>query len=110
MNRLKPHLLEEKDEYIYRCYLGLGQNNIVLSEISDSPSVPIGKRAIKLLATYLENPSNREIIQLQLTEWLNDATASQNKTLQLVAATVFASEDNVKESFRILREGVNLEQ
>ena len=107
---MKPHLQDEKDEFIYRCYIGMGQYRIVLQEISDSPSVPIGKRAVKLLAAYLENPNNRDIIILQLNEWLSDATASANKTLQLVAASIFTAEDNTKDAFRVLRDGANLEQ
>ncbi len=39
---MKPNLKDEKDEYVYRSFIGLGQYNIVLSEVSDSSSTPIG--------------------------------------------------------------------
>ena len=107
---MKPHLQAEKEELIYRCYIGMGQYGIVLQEIPESSSVAIGKRAVKLLAAYLDNPSNRETVHLQLNEWLADATASQNKTLQLIAAAIYAAEDNTKEAFKVLRDGSNLEQ
>ncbi len=42
LNKLKPHLKEEKEEYVYRSFIGLGQYAIVASEIGDSSSVPIG--------------------------------------------------------------------
>lgn len=70
----------------------------------------VGLRAIKLLATYLDNPSNKEISVLQMKEWLSDPVASGNKTLQIIAATIFLYEDNVKEAFKVIKNGSNLEQ
>lgn len=110
LNKLKPHLKEEKEEYVYRSFIGLGQYAIVASEIGDSSSVPIGKRAIKLLALYLENPTNRERAIAQLQSYLSDPSTSQNKTLQLIAATLYMSEENNKESFRYLKDAATLEQ
>jgi hypothetical protein len=46
----------------------------------------------------------------QLKEWLNDPLQEQNKTLQLIAATIYVNEDNLKEAYRILKDGSNLEQ
>ncbi|RYH28361.1 hypothetical protein EON65_12520 [archaeon] len=43
LTKLRGPLAEEKEEFIYRCYLAMGQHNIVLGEISDSGSVPLGK-------------------------------------------------------------------
>ena len=41
LNRLSPNLVIEKEEYVYRCYLAMGQSNILVSEIKDSkPSCP----------------------------------------------------------------------
>ena len=70
----------------------------------------IGKRAIKLLAAYFDNPANKEIILLQLKEWISDPIAGQVRTLQMVASSIYVTEDNTKEAFRILKEGNNLEQ
>jgi hypothetical protein len=70
----------------------------------------IGLRAIKLLATYLDNPSNKEIALLQMREWLSDPVAAGNKTVQIIAATLFIQEDNVKEAFKVIKNGTNMEQ
>jgi len=70
----------------------------------------LGLRAVKLLATYLENPSNNEIVMFQLKEWLSSPVASGNKTVQMIAATLFMYEDNMKEAFKVIKNGSNLEQ
>ena len=45
-----------------------------------------------------------------MKEWLSDPVASGNKTLQIIAATIFLYEDNVKEAFKVIKNGSNLEQ
>jgi coatomer protein complex subunit epsilon len=49
--RLPANLVTEKEEYVYRSYLALGQFHIILGEIKDTASTPISLRAVKLLAT-----------------------------------------------------------
>lgn len=66
-------------------------------------------RAIKVLASFLEDPSTREIAVLQVKEWLDDASAANNKTLQIVGATLLAHVD-VREALRVLKKGSNMEQ
>jgi coatomer protein complex subunit epsilon len=110
LNRLKPHLVEEKDDYVYRAYIGLGQYDLVIGEISDGPKVNASKRIIKLFAQYLANPNNRTTVVEQVANLLSDPAASGNKTVQMIAATIYLYEDNTKESFRILKDGSNLEQ
>lgn len=71
----------------------------------------LGKRAIKLLALYLNNPqNNKDAVFQQLKEWLSDPVAGQNKTLVLIAATLYLHEDNHKDAYRVLKEGNGLEQ
>lgn len=65
---------------------------------------------MKLLARFLEDPSNAELVLMQLNEWLSDFSAASNKTLQTIAATIFTSTDNINEAFRVLGEGSNSEQ
>jgi hypothetical protein len=43
LTKINAALKQEKEEYVYRSYLGLGQYNIILSEVSDSPNTPVGK-------------------------------------------------------------------
>jgi coatomer protein complex subunit epsilon len=65
--------------------------------------------AIKLLSTYLSDPSSHEIAKLQVQEWLSSASQN-NSTLRLVAAIIYLHEDNYKEALRSLRFERSLEQ
>jgi coatomer protein complex subunit epsilon len=47
---------------------------------------------------------------LQIQEWLSESSAANNTTLQLVAATLYIHDDNVKDAVKILRHGLNMEQ
>jgi len=76
---------------------------------SNKTKTTVGMRAIKVLATFLEDPSSREIAVLQMKEWLSDPSAANNKTLQIIAATLFTHID-VKEAFKVLKKGSNMEQ
>ena len=55
LNRLSDELKVERDEFVYRSYVGQGQYALVISEVDDD--APPNLRAVKLLAEYLENPS-----------------------------------------------------
>eukprot|EP01038_Epipyxis_sp_PR26KG_P008293 gene8293-11223_t len=109
LNKIPASLVQEKEEFVYRSYLSLGQYHIILGEIKDGSNVPIGHRAIKLLATFLENPSSKEIVILQVKEWLSDPSAASNKTLQLIATTLMIHDDNMKEAFKIIKNGISME-
>jgi len=110
LNKIPAALQTEKSEYVYRCYLGLGQHHIILSEIKESSSTPISLKAIKLLATYMVDPSTREHVVSQLQQWLSDFSMSSNNTLQIIAATLYMYEDNVKDAIKSIRNGVTMEQ
>lgn len=73
--------------------------------------VPLtGLLAIKLLATFLDNPSTKEIAILQVKEWLNDSTASNSKTLRIIAAILYMHDDNCKEAVKAISSTSNFEQ
>jgi hypothetical protein len=63
-----------------------------------------------LLATYLEDPASKEIVILQIKEWLSDSVAASNKTLQTVAATIFIHDGKISDAFKTLKAGTNMEQ
>ena len=39
--KVGAHLATEKSEYVYRCYLALGECRVIFNEISDAQSTPI---------------------------------------------------------------------
>ena len=71
LGRLSEALKIESKEFVYRSYIALGQFNIVIDEVSDSPSTPSSLQAVKLLARYLSQPQDKEIILMTLNEWLS---------------------------------------
>jgi hypothetical protein len=104
LNRTKAHLQEEKNDYIYRSYIGQGQYDLVIGEINDKacPS----QQSIKLFAQYLAKTRTKESIIEQLESVLADG----NKTAQVIAATIYLYENKTNDAFRVLKDGANLEQ
>ncbi|KAG5190494.1 vesicle coat complex COPI, epsilon subunit [Tribonema minus] len=98
----------EKEEYVHRCHIAMGQYQTVISAVSDS--APTSLQACKLLATYEAQPENRDMVLLTLGEWLDDPSSGHNPTLQLLAADIYCREDNLKEAIRAIRNGVTMEQ
>jgi hypothetical protein len=43
LNRIPANLVTEKEEFIYRSYLALGQYHIILNEIKEANSTPVCK-------------------------------------------------------------------
>ena len=43
LTKVNAALRQEKEEYVYRSYLGLGQYHVIVGEISDSPNTPVGE-------------------------------------------------------------------
>lgn len=69
-----------------------------------------GLLAIRLLATYLSDPSTKEIALLQVREWLSDPSTVNSKTLRIMAATLFMHDDNCKEAMKAISSCSNMEQ
>lgn len=117
LNRLPNALAIEKDEFVYRCYLALGQYNILQSEIKDSESTPIGLRCVKLLGQYVvaNNTSNeasaaeREGLMSTLREMGANSAVASHRTYLLVAATMHLYEGGTKEALRYIDSSASIE-
>mmetsp|Transcript_6442 Transcript_6442/g.21721 ORF Transcript_6442/g.21721 Transcript_6442/m.21721 type:complete len:292 (-) Transcript_6442:86-961(-) len=107
LTRLSPALRAEKDEFVYRCYIAMGQYQIAIDEISSA--APAALQAVKLLATYLSTPDSLEVALLQLQEWMTDPSSANSTTLQLVTALVHMHADNLPEAIRAVRHGSTME-
>ena len=53
ITRINDGLKIEKETFVYRSYVALGQYNVVLDEVSDDGNTATGLRAVKLLAKYM---------------------------------------------------------
>ncbi len=108
LSRLPSNLVNEKDEFVYRSYLALGQYNILLSEIKDSEKTSIELKSLKLLCQYLQN--NLSSSEAAATAKANVLSTVQgmcpsyrwNKTFVLVAVTMFLYENNHKDALRLM--------
>ena len=58
----------------------------------------------------MDNPSTKETAIFQVKEWLNDSTASNSKTLRIIAAILFMHDDNCKEAVKAISSTSNMEQ
>lgn len=102
LNRIPAKLAVERDEYVYRSYLALGQYGIVLGEIKDTASTNVALRAVKLLATFMSTPAAQETAIFQMKEWLADSTVKNIPSIRLIAATMYMISDNVAEAMKLL--------
>ena len=110
--RLKSEPLKvERDAYVFRSHIGLGNYTEVLDEVKEGPAVPVAHQAIRLLAQYLSGGSQRSVALLKLEDHLADAGgAAENATLQLVAATVYMHEGQYAAALRTIRGNNGMEQ
>ena len=102
----------ERDAYVYRAYVALGNHGIVMDEITGD--APVALQAVRLLATFLgEEPGaggGRAAALATLSEWLNDPEKGGDPTLQLVGGQMFLADDNTTEALRAIRFASTVEQ
>lgn len=109
MNRLNDALQIERDTYVYRSYVALGQYDVVLDEVKDESNTPTGLLAVKLLAKYLSQEGEREGVLQTIKEWQTDPQHGNNTTLQIVASLVYGNEGDFKSALGAVRNGTTLE-
>ncbi|CAI5946841.1 unnamed protein product [Closterium sp. NIES-65] len=89
----------ERDTIVYRSYIALGSYQLVMDEITESSATAL--QAVKLLATYLADKSNKDAVVAGLEGYLSDPVICKNATLLLVAGTVYAREQNFVDALKI---------
>lgn len=63
----------ERDAFVYRSYIAVGNYSVVLDEIKEGRGTPTDLIAVKLLATYLANAAARETAVVAAHALLEDA-------------------------------------
>lgn len=109
LTHVRDALRHERDVYVFRAHLGLGNYAHVLQSIPDTGATPIALSAIKLLATFLSGTGDAEMIELTLKEWLADPTSGENPHLLLVAGMIFARARKFSDALSALTKGGSLE-
>ncbi|TDH70087.1 hypothetical protein CCR75_000836 [Bremia lactucae] len=109
LNHMNQTLRNERDVYVYRAHVALGNTSFVLQSIPDTGNVPIALSAVKLWATYLSGQIDPEMMALTLKEWLADPTSSDNGHLLLLAGQIFAREGKFSDALTAWTRGNSLE-
>jgi len=97
----------ERDCFVYRSWIALGNYDIVLDEIKDTKA-PASLQAIKLLASYLRG-DDVEFSLETLKQWLSDDAAANNQMLQLISGIIYYNEQNYDDALRIVHQSNILE-
>eukprot|EP00947_MAST-08B_sp_MAST-8B-sp1_P002768 g2768.t1 len=98
----------ERDVLVYRSYIASGQHQLVISEVREGEA-PTALQAVKLLATFLSQPANRETAMINLGAWLEDPNSANNPTLQLMAAHIFSHQGDYTNALKAIRSGATIE-
>ena len=108
--RIKSETVKlEREVFVHRAYIGLGNYDDVIDGISDT--APVALQAVKLLASYLRGAAgSRNVTLLALEDWLSDSAAAGNPTLALMAATIYLHEGNYAAALRAVSVNPTMEQ
>jgi len=96
----------QRDIFMYRAYLAQKKYSIVLSEIKSNS--PPELKPFKLLAEYLQTPSNKNSVLKSLEQEL-ESMYEINHSLVIVAATIYNHEYNYEYALRVLKDDDTLE-
>jgi len=96
----------ERDCFVYRSLIALGNYNLVLDEIKDS--APTELQAVKLLASYMRG-DDRDLSLETLKQWLTDDNSANNPMLKLIAGIIYCAERNYDDALRVLHQSNILE-
>lgn len=97
----------ERDIFKYRAYIELGQPQVCLSEVTDDS--PMALQACKLLATVRGDPSKKDEIVAQITEWLSDPAYSGNLLLCELCGEIYMATDMYEEALKCCSSAGSLE-
>ncbi|KAK9810168.1 hypothetical protein WJX72_005996 [[Myrmecia] bisecta] len=97
----------ERDCFVYRSYIELGSYELVINEVSSSS--PTALQAVKLLAQYLGNKTDKEQVLSTIADWLADPACNGNSMVLLIAGIIYTHEGNYVEALKACHTGISLE-
>lgn len=114
------------DVYVNRCHIAMGDYRCVLKQtlllkmkmifvfsskvISGiKEQAPTALQAVKLLATFLSQSEQKDMVLMTLNDWLNDPNSGQDHTLKLVAGIIYLNQGEIKDALKTLKNNPTLE-
>eukprot|EP01025_Chloroclados_australasicus_P030699 TRINITY_DN3088_c0_g1_i3.p1 TRINITY_DN3088_c0_g1~~TRINITY_DN3088_c0_g1_i3.p1 ORF type:complete len:332 (-),score=32.03 TRINITY_DN3088_c0_g1_i3:235-1107(-) len=97
----------EREYFVYRSYVALGQTALVESEVTNDSSMAL--QAVKLLAEYLSGATSVEQTLASVTDWMQDPSCSSNPLVQVICGMIYAHEGNFVEALKCCYMGTTLE-
>ena len=85
----------ERDVFMYRAYIELGQPEVCLTEVTDDSELAL--QACKLLALVRSDPGKKEEVVAQVTEWLSDPAYSSNLMLCELCGEIYMATESYEE-------------
>ena len=85
----------ERDVFMYRAYIELGQPEVCLTEVTDDSELAL--QACKLLALVRSDPGKKEEVVAQVTEWLSDPAYSSNLILCELCGEIYMATESYEE-------------
>jgi coatomer protein complex subunit epsilon len=98
----------ERDVYVFRAYIAMGNSEMVVDEIPADGSVQTSLQATRLLASFHASGPSDEI-NARFEALLGDVACANNATLKTCAATCYALQGMHKEAIRAVRGSHELE-
>jgi len=97
----------ERDIFMYRALIELGQPEVCLSEVTEESELAL--QACKLLATVRSDPTKKEEIVEQITEWLSDPAYSGNLLLCELCGEIYMATEMYEEAMKCCSSAGSLE-
>ena len=97
----------ERDIFMYRAYIELGQTENVLAEITNES--PLALQACRLLALIRTDGGKKDEVVAQITEWLSDPAYSSNLLLCELCGEIFMAAEMYEEALSCCSSAGSLE-
>lgn len=107
LNRIPKQWVSQRDEYVYRSYLGLGQYDIVIGEIQDNASTDL--KSLRLLALFLSKNLPLQETLIEMDKLHQSATNFSSGTFFYVLATLHVYGDSIKDALNATDSNNSLE-
>lgn len=97
----------DRDVFVNRCHIAMNNYSKVMKDIGEGSSTDL--LAVKLYATYLANPGQKDMVLMTLNDWLGDEVSGESNTLKLIAGMIYLAQGEIKDALRVLNSDATLE-